>query len=418
MRVALCVPEYRTVAGTGGGVTSVTDFVADALGNDGMNVEILSLRMSRRAAESRRLLSPASWLRGVQTSETAINGRRVIYVGSSLAELEPARFLPRRALDELVRHYDAIMVIAGTPAPCVALSRVKTPVLLQVATLVKHERKQYLREQPWAFRWHRTLSTWATMLLDRRGLSVPCVTIVENEWMYDYCRRMNVSGLTLQAPGVDLDFFTPAPPEQPHSSNRYVLMVGRLDDPRKNLSMLFRAYAQARQELGLGHRLILAGRTAPRAEDLALLDALSIRDSVEIRTNLGLEELRDLYRGADIFALSSSEEGLGIVLLEAMACGVPVVSTATAGAQHAIGDGDVGEQVAFGEDLNRRFAEAIASLALDDARRIRQGLKARQRAEARFSAASAGHVFAKLVREAIIDAQTVPDNARNDGRMG
>ena len=42
-------------------------------------------------------------------------------------------------------------------------------------------------------------------------------------------------------------------------------------------------------------------------------------------------DLIRLYQGADVFALSSDEEGLGVVLLEAMACGVPVVAPGVGG---------------------------------------------------------------------------------------
>ena len=57
---------------------------------------------------------------------------------------------------------------------------------------------------------------------------------------------------------------------------------------------------------------------------------------------LGDDELVELYRGAALLALSSDEEGLGLVILEAMASGIPVVSTACGGPQTSVVDGETG----------------------------------------------------------------------------
>jgi glycosyltransferase involved in cell wall biosynthesis len=96
------------------------------------------------------------------------------------------------------------------------------------------------------------------------------------------------------------------------------------------VGLLLRAYAELRR-LGSTHRLVLAGQTGPTAEDLRLLTALALDGWVEILTAVPPKTLRELYRNADCLVMTSREEGLGLVALEAMACGTPVVATWTAG---------------------------------------------------------------------------------------
>src|SRR5947208_2552176 len=74
-------------------------------------------------------------------------------------------------------------------------------------------------------------------------------------------------------------------------------------------------------------RLVLAGLTAPKPDDWECAVQLGIADDIQVRIGVSDDELRDLYRGASLFLLSSDEEGLGVVLLEAMASGLPVVAT-------------------------------------------------------------------------------------------
>src|SRR5680860_882481 len=145
-RVALVVPEYRTDVGGRGGVASVADFLIESLGTDpSLSTDIISLRMSRNAKQSRRILAPSTWLRGVVSEVRRVGEVRVIDVGANLAEIESQRFRPRRALTSLLRQYTVTVVVAGTPAAAYPLKKLEAPVVLQVATLVDVERRGYVR---------------------------------------------------------------------------------------------------------------------------------------------------------------------------------------------------------------------------------------------------------------------------------
>jgi len=101
--------------------------------------------------------------------------------------------------------------------------------------------------------------------------------------------------------------------------------------------------------------------------------------------------LAELYRNALFFVLSSNEEGLGIVILEAMASGLPVVSTACGGPATSLVHGETGLLTPVGDA--RALADAMQTLLGDSDLRRRMGTEGRRVAEERFSLAAAGKVF-------------------------
>jgi glycosyltransferase involved in cell wall biosynthesis len=108
---------------------------------------------------------------------------------------------------------------------------------------------------------------------------------------------------------------------------RYILYVGTMLK-HKNLPRLIRAFALLKNRDGLPHSLVIAGkRGAGYDECLAAVEECGVQDSVIFTGYLPDEELAAFYRGADLFVFPSLYEGFGLPLLEAMACGLPVVTS-------------------------------------------------------------------------------------------
>lgn len=134
-----------------------------------------------------------------------------------------------------------------------------------------------------------------------------------------------------------------------------VLSAGRLE-PQKNFSSLLDAFARLRQTRPA--RLIILGEGGQRAALLQQAERLGIEDDISLP---GWVDNPYAYMSrARLFALSSRWEGLGNVLIEAMACGCPVVATdCPSGPREVLGDGHYGTLVPVGDVA--ALAEALES---------------------------------------------------------
>nr|WP_272505147.1 glycosyltransferase family 4 protein [Salinibacter ruber] len=187
--------------------------------------------------------------------------------------------------------------------------------------------------------------------------------------------------LVFAPPGVDTSQF--APGDVPPSEGGHLLSVGRLADPRKNIGLLFEAYAHLRAQMADPPPLVLAGRTGPSDEAWAHAQSLGVREQVTFHEDVSLETLVDLYRTAACYVVSSDEEGLGLTILEAMACGRPVVSTRCGGPSTVVVEGETGRLVPTGAP--QKLADAIRDVLTNPDTANRMGRAGRTRIENEFS---------------------------------
>lgn len=150
--------------------------------------------------------------------------------------------------------------------------------------------------------------------------------------------------------------------------------------PLKGLSNLVQAIALLHLEFP-DMRLEIAG-TGPQREDLER-EVCSLGLAGNIRF-LGWQlDLRRIFRGWDIFALPSLEEGLPIAVLEAMAEGLPVIATSVGGLPELVEDGRTGYLVPPSDIA--ALVRCLRILILDSKRRQEMGAAARARAFEHFS---------------------------------
>ena len=176
--------------------------------------------------------------------------------------------------------------------------------------------------------------------------------------------------------GVDGTKFLPSSPVTDAAEDRLnVLTVGRLV-PQKGHGVLLQAIA-ALLGTGVDLHLTVVG-AGPRASTLrCLANDLGVDGHVSWIGAVGQDEIREYYRAADIFCLASFDEGVPVVLMEAMACEVPVIATRIAGIPELVKDGVSGLLVPPARpDL---LAEALSSLLCDDALRRQLGVAGRER---------------------------------------
>jgi len=160
----------------------------------------------------------------------------------------------------------------------------------------------------------------------------------------------------------------------------YVGLISRM----KGISDLVRAFAKVVEEEP-DVVLALAGREEePYASEVkALVKEIELEGSVRFLGPVPNEDVVHLMRACDLFVLASRSEGVPRAILEAMACGKPVVATRVAGVREAVRDGETGYTVKVG-DVDG-LAEAALRLLRDEELRGRLGKNARLMVEKEFN---------------------------------
>ncbi len=373
-----------------GGVASVVAFLYRVISStERFEAQLFSVETKFNDPINVRLLSPRSWFKGIQIGEYPWRNIPVTHVGAFLSEFEFQRYSPRPALTALLNQFDLIQVVSGGPATANVAKNIRKPVCLQMATLTRLERKLIFKKAGFLRKVYGRIMLPFISSLERQTLNQVNHIFVDTE----YTRQailpyVESAKITIDAIGVDIHLFQPVP-EQLRTDD-FILSVGRFDDARKNVALLIEAYAVLRSRLADTPRLILAGNASPPAATLNRASALGISDHVIVKERITTEELVALYQNASFYVLSSDEEGLGIVLLEAMACATPVITTRCGGP-----DTVVSEKTGFITPVGdaHALAERMLWMLQNPAQRREMGCAGRKMIESRFSEEVVGQKY-------------------------
>ncbi|MEN8164864.1 MAG: glycosyltransferase family 1 protein, partial [Acidobacteriota bacterium] len=207
--------------------------------------------------------------------------------------------------------------------------------------------------------------------------------------------------------GVDPNFPGENVPDHPADlPSPYVLFVSTLE-PRKNVGGVLEAFAEAVDRGYRGH-LVLVGRWGWRTEGIRqALEGSKVRDRILHLDYVERHELAGLYAHADVFLFPSWLEGFGLPLLEAMACGTPVVTSNRSAMPEVAGSAAMCVDPADPSAI----ASALMKL-IDDPGHRRALSEAGRRRAALFSWDEAAAATAQVLRQAAGLEQTGSDEYR------
>jgi phosphatidylinositol alpha-1,6-mannosyltransferase len=184
------------------------------------------------------------------------------------------------------------------------------------------------------------------------------------------------------APGIDTSHFTPREGSMQKrielglENKKIIISVGRLVH-RKGQDKLIEALPQILKEIPNAH-LLIVGDGPYKAYLEKLVDKLDLKEDVTFVGRVLYEKLPNFLSAADVFAMPSRSrffglevEGLGIVYLEASACGLPVIAGNSGGAPDAVREGITGLCV-DGTDV-KQIAEAVIHICSDSLRASEMG---------------------------------------------
>ncbi len=222
-----------------------------------------------------------------------------------------------------------------------------------------------------------------TLRLAEKIVAATPAELAQLQWLY----QADLNKIVVIPPGVDLSRFYPIPADEAKEfigvppCERVLLFVGRIE-PLKGLDVLIQAIALMRVQ-GIHVCLtVIGGDPQPPAdqhdEEMSRLQAMreqyGLTDLVTFLGKRSQDTLPYYYSAAEVVVVPSHYESFGMVALEAMACGTPVVASQVGGLAFLIQDGVTGFTVPA--DDPQALAERLSALLCDEALRQRTGQQA------------------------------------------
>lgn len=217
--------------------------------------------------------------------------------------------------------------------------------------------------------------------------------VAQIQWLY----RTDIGKVVVIPPGVDTSRFYSIPADEAREfigvpcEHRVILYVGRIE-PLKGIDTLIEAAAILRQEgvwalypfcltiIG-GDPLASRDQITEEMERLkALCESLGMGDLVLFLGKRAQDTLQYYYSAAEVVVVPSHYESFGLVALEAMACGTPVVASETGGLAYLVRDGETGFHVPAADP--NALADRLRLILQDAALRERLGRQAAESASA------------------------------------
>lgn len=302
--------------------------MAIALRDLGHEIEIVFMEKTRRL---RIFFEPTS---RIGFPATALQSFRSTFIGFHTWNWG-------KAWRQYVAGFDVVVVVCGSPYIAFPFLRSGKPLYVWAAVTLKEDLKGRFEK----FGTFKKVAYRAALFsLYRQERTVVrecnCLWALSEPTMRDFeammgCKEPRISVLT--AP-IDTGLFRP--PEKPYPGHT-ILFTGRYNDRRKDVATLIKAFSIVRRQIAES-KLVLIGEGPPLDKIVSLVSCLGLSDAVEFLPAVARVDLVRHYQAAKVFAIPSKQEGLCISGLEAMACGLPVVSTACGGPESYIHDGTNG----------------------------------------------------------------------------
>lgn len=374
--------QRRTLIVTGppyvfGGVAFMARWLADDLERRGHKITVAHYATLGREPElSAGIAGTLIGRQPVVRRYRDWGGKEFVAVGCRLPEIESNYYRDSDLWRELIAAHDRHIAVGGTLPIAWPLTSAGVPHLVWCASDVDGDRAERRRAMSLPrILFEKTVIGPGLAGLERRVLAgsgrILAISDFTRKKLHALAGNANREIGWLPIP-VDLERFRP--PDAPPTPG-VIGCAGRLTDPRKNLDLLLNAVAILHRN-DIAVRLELAGDVpadlGPRAE------RLGIADKVVSRGRLDDDAYAAFHRGIDVLAISSTQEGHNVVGIEAMASGVPVVSTRCGGPEDFIEDGVTGYLTGL---TAKELADGLARVVTNRERRTEMGGAARRTAE-------------------------------------
>ncbi|HEX5316255.1 MAG TPA: glycosyltransferase family 4 protein [Candidatus Kapabacteria bacterium] len=321
---------------------------------------------------------------------------RATAIGAVFSEWEPNRLRANKEWRNALAGFDEFILVTGSAHTGLPLVECGKKYTVWVSSTVEHDRHSRLGEGATLANAVERMGLPSVMRAEQRVLQGASRVLAVSEDAKKHIAAIAGKDVEVWPYPVDTSRFHPtegarpggrAPRECAPRGISQFLFVGRANDPRKRVNL----FLEACEELQ---------RIQPELE----FEGTIVSTLLDVRKNPGFTlrhvarasqiELIELYRNATALVVTSEQEGLGIAAMEAMACGLPVISTRCGGPETFLEDARNGFLV---EDTPQAIARRMSELASNDSLCQELGNSARERIETGFSERVWNSRFEKLL---------------------
>ncbi|MFA6262965.1 MAG: glycosyltransferase family 4 protein [Candidatus Babeliales bacterium] len=276
-------------------------------------------------------------------------GMNSVEIGTRWSFWEPGHYIfTQQSWQELLKDYDYFFVVSGTSIAAHSLLATNKKFVLWISTPYDEDRQERVKQlrgiralinaaaHPWMNRIERKILTKANFIL---ALS----TYAKSK--FEYIIKHPRENMVVCSYPIDGSRITP---QYVKSGEKIIMAVGRFSDPRKNLPMLLRVFERIYRHIPTIKLYIVGMKPSP--EIMASFQRYdSLRNTI-FTGQIATEDLYALYRRASLLLITSYQEGLGIVGLEALLHGTPVVATDCGGTSDYVINNITGYLVPINDD--------------------------------------------------------------------
>lgn len=271
--------------------------------------------------------------------EEEIWGAKGIRIGRRFPEVESLNYIANLPQwRDVIDQYDEFIGVGGTPMQCLPLSLTGKQYSCWLGTTLRSERVLQQKDYPLLKRTRYSLEKPILFRIEKNVLSSASNIFAQSK----YTRRriseeygIPKSEIEILPVPIDTEKYRPS---DSGSGSHEIVTVGRINAHRKNIGLLLRAFSIVQDTIPEASLRLIGDDLSD--ENGELLRRLGIAEDVSVEGYV--EELVPRLQNAALYATSSLQEGLGISVLEAMSCGLPVVSTKCGGPEDYIRHGENG----------------------------------------------------------------------------
>ncbi len=201
--------------------------------------------------------------------------------------------------------------------------------------------------------------------------------------------KVNEENIDVVLNGIDLDSFTRD--ERVEQKPYRIITTASADVPLKGLKFLIEAMTEIIEEIPEAHLMVL-GRAKEKGDIAKLISRLNLEEKISFRSGLSQSEVVSLYSSSHICVIPSLYEGFGFGAGEAMACGLPLISTQSGGLKEVIGQ----EAVIIEAASSEAIIKAVKDLFSNKEKQLALSRAGRKRMEKEFNWMKAAEAYEKI----------------------